>query len=259
MLKYTQTQRHTHTCTHTYTSFCAPTCHQWRSVNGSWGKWNSLLCSKDTLSNKWPCQESDAMVLINLALKFHFKKKVKNRPVMTNTKEIHFIKYAWKHPFEQVVDSRISHRKPPSPPTPLFHLCELTSVFSKKDETSPHHAALGSIHLLFHLTFWFISIIFYLFWTAAEAFIFQIHCGALVWSSPAFTTDCHIHQESNAQKSRLLLVFIELVTYFGWSLTHTHTRKSVSAICCSNPITGPAIFVHSWLWRRYLYYFHPQT
>lgn len=177
---------------------------------------------------------------------------------MTNTKEIHLIKYAWKHPFEQVVDSRISHRKPPPPPTPLFHLCELTSVFSKKDETSPHRAALGSIHLLFHLTFWFISIIFYLFWTAAEAFIFQIHCGALVWSSPAFT-DCHIHQESNAQKSRLLLVFIELVTYFGWSLTHTHTRKSVSAICCSNPITGPAIFVHSWLWRRHLYYFHPQT
>lgn len=51
------------------------------------------------------------MLLINLALKFHFKgKKVKNRPVMTNTKEIHLIKYAWKLQFEQAVDSSITHR-----------------------------------------------------------------------------------------------------------------------------------------------------
>lgn len=29
---------------------------------------------------------------------------------MTNTKEIHLIKYAWKLQFEQAVDSGISHR-----------------------------------------------------------------------------------------------------------------------------------------------------
>lgn len=51
------------------------------------------------------------MLLINLALKFHFKgKKVKNRPVMTNTKEIHLIKYAWELQFEQAADSGITHR-----------------------------------------------------------------------------------------------------------------------------------------------------
>lgn len=104
----------------------------------------------------------------------------------------------------------------------------------------PHRAALGAIHLIFHLTFWFISTIFYLFWTAAEALILQIHCGALVWSSHAFTADCHIYHNSSAEKKkRLLLVLVVLVTYFGWSLTHTW-ENSVSTICCSNPITGTA-------------------
>lgn len=65
----------------------------------------------NTLSNKRPCQESDAMLLINFALKFYTKKKAENRPVTTNTKEIHLIIYAWKLPFEQAVDSGISHRK----------------------------------------------------------------------------------------------------------------------------------------------------
>lgn len=43
------------------------------------------------------------------------------------------------------------------------------------------------------------------------------------------------------KKKRLLLVLVVLVTYFGWSLTHTW-ENSVSTICCSNPITGTAFF-----------------
>lgn len=130
----------------------------------------------------------------------------------------------------------------PSLPLPSSYKCELTSVFPKKDETSiPHHGVLGAIHLIFHLTFWFISIIFYLFWTAAEAFILQIHCGALAWSPHAFTADCHIYHDSSAAKKRLLLVLVVLVTYFAWSLTHTW-ENSISTIGRSNPITGTAFF-----------------
>lgn len=39
------------------------------------------------------------------------KEQVKNRAVMTNTKEIYLIKYARELPFEQAADSGISHGK----------------------------------------------------------------------------------------------------------------------------------------------------
>lgn len=57
-------------------------------------------------------------MLDEFALHLHFKgcgaekkEEVKNRPVMTNTKEIYLIKYARKLRFEQAADSGISHGK----------------------------------------------------------------------------------------------------------------------------------------------------
>lgn len=95
---------------------------------------------KDTLSNKWPCQ-SDAMLLINLALKFHFNKKVKNRPVTAKTKEIHLIKYAWKLQFEQAVDSGISHRN--------HYLSVPVYVFAVETLSMPSEICLRFHSLLF--------------------------------------------------------------------------------------------------------------
>lgn len=123
---------------HTHISFCAPTYHQQHSVNGSWGKWNSLLYSKDTLSNKWPCQESDATVLINLALKFHFKKKVK--------KQSGNDKYKGNPSHKICLEASIwtgRGQQHQSPPPPFSHICELTSVLSERDETSPNPLYTG--------------------------------------------------------------------------------------------------------------------
>lgn len=121
---------------------------------------------------------------------------------------------------------------------PLFPYMWTNTVFSKKDETSPHHAALGSIHLIFYLTFWCISTIFYLFRTAAEAFIvFQIHCWA--WRGHSMHILTTVTSGFQCKKSRLLLVFIELVTDFGWCPTHTW-GNGVYTTCFSNPKTGAA-------------------
>lgn len=148
---------------HTYISFWAPTYHQRHSLNGSWGKWNSLLYSKDTLSNKWPCQESDAMVLINLALKFHFKKKVKKQTGNDKYKRNPSHKICLEASIWTGRGQQHQSQEPPPPSLlPSSHICELTSAFSKKDETYPQPAAhWGEIYLIFLLTFWFISIIFY--------------------------------------------------------------------------------------------------
>lgn len=64
----------THANTHSHFTLRL-THHQWRSINGAWAEMKGLLYSQHTLSNKWPCHEKDAMLLINLALNFHFRKK----------------------------------------------------------------------------------------------------------------------------------------------------------------------------------------
>lgn len=57
----------------TQTSARHPTRHQWRCISGARSKWNSLLRSRDTLSNKRPCQEMWNNVLDEFALHLHFK------------------------------------------------------------------------------------------------------------------------------------------------------------------------------------------
>lgn len=117
---YRQPDKHTRTLRLTY--------HQWHSVNGAWAKWNSLLYSKDTLSNKWLCQESDAMLLINLALKFHFKKKSEKQTGNDKYKR----NPSHKICLEASIWTGCGQQHQSQEPLPLSsHLCELKHAFLK--------------------------------------------------------------------------------------------------------------------------------
>lgn len=142
---------------------------------------------------------------------------------MTNTKEIHLIKYAWKHPFEQVADSSISHGPPPSPP---FFPYMWTNISSQRERWNfPQPAAHRARFIWFSV---------WLFGLLAEYFIgfglcsLGIYIRDPLWSPGGVIMwiYCPLSNLSGFQWTKKLIIGCFSWTYYTFGLvTDPHMRK----------------------------------